>query len=68
MPVEINLECPSCGTTVTWLYNDEAEKLHRGPKGCPGPQCTVPFLLEAEEISLERANEIRENQSTLDIY
>ena len=51
-----------------WLYNDEAGKLHRGLKGCLGPQCTVPFLLEAEEISLERANEIRENQSTLDIY
>jgi hypothetical protein len=68
MPIEINLECPSCGTTNTWLYREEDDTLHRGLLGCPGPQCTVPFVLEAEEVSLERANEIAEEQSTWDLY
>lgn len=62
MPLEITLDCPACGTRITWTY-DKENWIDRDLKGCPGAQCTLPYNLGIREISTERANEIRENQS-----
>jgi len=63
MPLEISLDCPYCGVTINWVYDEEKERVRQDLKGCPGAQCTWAFLLGVREISTERANEIQENQS-----
>jgi hypothetical protein len=60
--IEITLDCPSCGSRISWAY-DEENGIFRDLKGCPGAQCTLTFNLGIHEISMGRANEIRENQS-----
>jgi hypothetical protein len=63
MPLEIAIDCPYCGIKVQWVYDQEEERIHRNMMGCPGAQCTWTYILSVNDITTERAEEIKSEQS-----
>jgi len=51
---KITVHCPLCAGEAQWIYDPDADKLHRGIMGCPGG-CTSVQSISVSEIPEEDA-------------
>ena len=50
MYLKITVICPICGGETKWIYDIEAEQMHRGAQGCGGG-CTAIQEIDVSELS-----------------
>ncbi len=56
MPIEIEYRCNNCHRFVSWVYDEDEDKIKSDTlTGCPGQDCTVIHNISAQKIDDDKS-------------